>query len=47
MPKGDLRITTGAVSVLPVGREISEVWIAKSFFLGSPVRVDIRRVVER
>lgn len=47
MPKGDSRITTGAVSVVPVGREISEMWMAKSFFLGSPDRRDIRTVVER
>lgn len=47
MPNGDSRITIGAVSVVLVGREISEMWIAKSFFVGSAERGDLRRVVER
>lgn len=47
IPKGDSRITTGAVSVVPVGSEISEMWIAKSFLVRSLERGDLRTVVER
>lgn len=47
IPNGDSRITRGAVSVVPVEREISDMWIAKSFFVGLDERGDLRMVVER
>lgn len=47
MPWGDARMTAGGVRVRPVGRSISEMWIAKSFCVELGGRRARRVVVER